>query len=91
MIFLGLVGFALIAVLNNSNAMIQGRVPDALRGRVMAVYSLMLLGGGPVGALLVGLMADHTSEQFTALVCAGILLAFSVWIWLFHSEIRKMG
>lgn len=91
LVFMAVTGFALIAVLNNSNAMVQSRVPDDLRGRVMGIYSLMLLGGGPVGSLLVGVMAEHTSEQIAAYACAGILFLFSVWIWFFRPNVRQMG
>lgn len=91
LVFLAVTGFALIAVLNNSNAMVQSRVPDDLRGRVMGIYSLMLLGGGPVGALLVGVMAERTTEQIAAYACVGILFLFSVWIWFFRPSVRQMG
>lgn len=91
MFILAVMGFSLIAVLNNSNAMVQSLVPDALRGRVMAIYSLMLMGGTPIGSLLVGLMAERTSEQFTAFICAAVLLVFSGWIWLYRPYVRRMG
>ena len=42
-----------------SNTLIQSMVPDALRGRVMAVYSMMFMGMAPFGALLGGAIADH--------------------------------
>ena len=34
-----------------SNTLIQSMVPDALRGRVMSVYSMMFMGMAPFGAL----------------------------------------
>src|SRR5262249_15873962 len=37
-----------------SNTLIQAMVPDDLRGRVMAVYSMMFMGMAPVGALFAG-------------------------------------
>jgi predicted MFS family arabinose efflux permease len=91
LIMLAGMGFSLIAILNNSNAMVQSRVPDDLRGRVMALYSLMLAGGGPIGSLLVGLVADHTSEPTVALVCAFVLLIFALAIWVYRPEVRKVA
>jgi hypothetical protein len=35
-----------------SNTLIQSMVPDRLRGRVMAVYSMMFMGMAPLGALM---------------------------------------
>lgn len=91
LLFLAVLGFALMSVMNNSNAMVQSRVPDELRGRVMALYSLMLMGGGPIGSLSVGLIAERTSEPTAGLICAVILMAFAVGIWFFRPEVRQMG
>ena len=42
-----------------SNTLIQAMVPDALRGRVMAVYSMMFMGMAPFGALFAGWLAER--------------------------------
>jgi MFS family permease len=83
-------GLALIAIMNNSNAMVQSRVPDELRGRVMALYSLMMMGGMPVGALMVGVLAERTSEPLAVMAGAAVLLIFAAWLWLKRPEIRRM-
>ena len=98
LVLLGGMGFMLITIMNNSNAMVQSRVPDALRGRVMGLYSMMFMGGGPLGSLLVGLMADragHTLPQFggepvTAIFCAAMLLIYAALIWAYRPEVRQM-
>jgi MFS family permease len=87
---MAITGFTLVAVMNNSNAMVQASVPDELRGRVMGLYSLMFMGGGPLGALLVGLLADRTSEPFTFYLCAVGTLIFAGIIWLLRPEVRAM-
>ncbi len=53
------VGFAQIVQTAASNTLIQAMVPDALRGRVMSVYSMMFMGMAPFGALLAGLLAGR--------------------------------
>jgi len=40
-------------------------VPDELRGRVMAVYSMMFMGMAPFGALLSGAIAQHVGAPLT--------------------------
>jgi predicted MFS family arabinose efflux permease len=87
---LGLIGLAFINILNNSNAMVQSVVPDELRGRVMGLYSLMFMGGGPLGALLIGLVADRTSEPFTFILAAAGCLIYAVLIWIARPEVRAM-
>jgi MFS family permease len=40
-------------------------VPDELRGRVMAVYSMMFMGMAPFGALLSGAIAQRVGAPLT--------------------------
>jgi MFS family permease len=63
------VGFAFMVALGASNTLIQAMVPDALRGRVMAVYSMMFMGMAPFGALLAGALASRIGAPST--VAAG--------------------
>ena len=88
---LGIIGLAFIAIMNNSNAMVQSIVPDDLRGRVMAIYSLMFMGGGPVGSLIIGQVAEITSEPSTFVMCAVATLLFALAIWFLRPEVRRMG
>lgn len=53
-----LAGFAMVTTLITTNTTIQTLVPDPLRGRVMSVYSFILLGAGPLGAYLTGLLFE---------------------------------
>jgi predicted MFS family arabinose efflux permease len=89
-VFIAMMGFGTIIMLNNSNAMVQSRVPDALRGRAMSLYSLMFMAGAPMGSLLVGSLAEVTSAQATALVCATGLLIFAAVIWFLRPDVRLM-
>ncbi len=45
--------------LTSSNAFVQRSVPSATRGRVMALYLMLLLGGQALGGPLAGLMVEH--------------------------------
>ena len=53
------VGFAVMTQMAATNTLVQSMVPDRLRGRTMAIYSMMFLGMAPFGALLSGWSADH--------------------------------
>jgi len=63
-----LMGFALMIQMGSSNTLIQSMVPDRLRGRVMAVYSMMLMGMAPMGALMAGAAANRLGAQWTVAV-----------------------
>ena len=59
------VGFSMMVQMASSNTLIQAMVPDRLRGRTMAVYSMMFMGMAPLGALLAGALADRIGAQWT--------------------------
>ncbi len=51
-------GYSMMLQMAASNTLIQAMVPDRLRGRVMAVYSMMFMGMAPLGALFAGTVAQ---------------------------------
>jgi MFS family permease len=65
-------GMAMMVQMASSNTLIQAMVPDHLRGRVMAVYSMMFMGMAPIGALLAGTAAEHWSAP-TVVATGGAL------------------
>lgn len=58
-------GFSMMVQMASSNTLIQAMVPDRLRGRTMAVYSMMFMGMAPVGSFLAGAIADRIGAQWT--------------------------
>ena len=52
----------------SSNTLIQVMVPDALRGRTMAVYSMMFMGMAPDRALLGGALSDRLGAPITVAI-----------------------
>jgi len=77
--FLALGGFGMISVLINANTLVQLSVPDRIRGRVMAVYSLVMLGTGPLGAYLTGLLFELLGGRWAALVLGGAVLMVGLY------------
>lgn len=77
-----LAGFAIMLMMGASNTLIHVMVPDHLRGRVMAVYSMMFMGMPPVGGLTAGVLAEHAGAPLTvalggaACILAGVLFAW---------------
>src|SRR6516162_3644408 len=59
------VGFSMMLQMSSSNTLIQAMVPDRLRGRVMAVYSMMFMGMAPFGAFFAGALADRVGAPVT--------------------------
>jgi MFS family permease len=68
---LALGGFAGISYLARCNTALQVIVPDHLRGRVMAIYVLLLMGVAPVGAIQLGVLAHVVGPpRAVAIECA---------------------
>jgi len=73
------VGFAATVQMAATNTLVQSRVPDALRGRVMAVYATMFMGVQPVGSLIAGGVAKRIGAPYTLTIFGLLVLAGSVF------------
>jgi MFS family permease len=74
-IVLFVVGFAATSQMAATNTIIQQRVPDEMRSRLMAVYATMFMGVQPIGALLAGVVAKHIGAPHTLLIFGSLVLA----------------
>ena len=83
-------GFTFMMIVNLSNAMVQTRIADEMRGRVMGIYTFFFFGAIPLGSLLSGWVADIIGEPRTVMICAGILLLFAVWVVWRQPALRAM-
>jgi len=74
MLFLAVAGWAMIIFFTTANTLVQSTTPDALRGRVMGIYSLTFTGTSPLGSLQAGLLADHFGAPVAVRVGATVCL-----------------
>ncbi len=81
-------GAAIILVFNLSNALVQSFVPDELRGRVMAIYTFTSFGFLPIGALIIGFLAEHLGEPLAVLISALVTLTFAIIAWFYAPKLR---
>ncbi len=73
------VGYFVMLQMAASNTLIQVMVPDALRGRAMAVYSMMFMGMAPVGALLGGALSDRLGAPWTVAIGGFVSVLGAIW------------
>jgi MFS family permease len=59
------VGLTALTAMTTANAMVQTRVAPEMRGRVMALYMAILMGGTPVGAPMIGWVAEQFGPRWT--------------------------
>ncbi|WP_232506431.1 MFS transporter [Microlunatus flavus] len=76
------VGFCTLLFLTGANSLVQTTAPPALRGRVMGVYLLVLLGGQAVGGPVVGWLIDHVGARASMLGCGALVALVSIGVGL---------
>jgi MFS family permease len=73
--FMPIIGFSVMRQMASANTTIQTLIPDEYRGRIMALYSMTVVGLGPFGSLAAGALAGRFGARAT--VGAGGLLALA--------------
>ena len=77
-----LLGFSLLTLLNSANVTVQLTTDPQLRGRVMSLYMMVVMGGTPIGAPFIGWVGATFGARWT-LIGGGLLsllgLALAWW------------
>ena len=78
-------------IVNNAliNGLLQQRVPDRLRGRVMAIYVTVYVGMNPLGSFFAGWVARQSSAAWAIGVMAATMVLFAVWAFRRYPELRN--
>jgi MFS family permease len=90
LIAIAIVGIAIIPQLSLCNMLIQSIIPDEIRGRVMSVYTLMIFGATPLGALLAGIMADRIGAPWTIAISAATVIVMGIIIRLVVPRLKTL-
>jgi len=77
-------GLCLLTMLNAANTTVQLSVSPQMRGRVMALYMMLVMGGTPLGAPVVGWVGATFGARWTligggAMTILGVLIAVAVF------------
>ena len=87
-------GFCMMLQMACTNTLLQSMVPDRLRGRVMALYSMMFMGMAPFGALFAGLVASRLGAPITVTVGGAVCILgaglFASRLPLLRTEARQL-
>ena len=83
-------GAASIGFIATANASLQLGADPAMRGRVMALYAMAFLGTTPIGAPLVGAIAQWTDPRVSLLVGAvATVLSAGILMWRHQAGARR--
>lgn len=83
-ILLAFLGLASLTFMTTANALVQTTTEPAMRGRVMALYMAVFAGGTPLGAPIVGAVADAWGPRWAIGVGAlsGFVALAIALVWL---------
>jgi MFS family permease len=91
LVLIGLTGMGLSAFFASANTLIQGAVPDEVRGRVMGVYTLVFGAMMPLGAVVAGGLAEAIGAPATVRIGAAVCAATGIAGWLLRRRLRSDG
>ncbi len=85
------VGLSALTAMTTANAMVQTRVAPEMRGRVMALYMAVFMGGTPLGAPLIGWVGQLFGARWTigiGTIAVAISLVAAAWWLSRHENVR---
>ena len=71
---LPLVGFTALTMLTAANATMQLGIEPTMRGRVMALYMTVLMGGTPIGSPFIGWVGQEFGARWSLIVGGGLTM-----------------
>ena len=89
-LLMALTGLSAAIFMNLNLTLLQSNTPDAVMGRVMAIYTLIMMGGSPVGALLAGLGAAWLGTGAWFSLCGAASVALGAVFLLTQPGLRRM-
>jgi MFS family permease len=89
-----LLGITVLTMITAANASVQLSVAPSMRGRVMALYMMIFMGGTPLGAPVVGWVGHTFGARWTligggAITIVGIVLAVLVFTVTTGARVRR--
>ena len=88
------VGFTMMVQMASTNTLLQSMVPGEMRGRVVALYTMMFMGVAPFGAFFAGAMAHRIGAPWTVAIggvaCIAGAIVFAMVLPTFRTEAREL-
>jgi MFS family permease len=81
------VGFAMMLQTAATNTILQTIVEERMRGRVMAFYTMAVMGTAPFGSLISGVLASRIGAPWT-IAASGVVVAIAGCF--FYSQLPKL-
>ncbi len=82
-------GYAVTLIGVSEQTLLQNSVDNAMRGRVLSLYTLIARGCPSIGALMMGYLASYFGLQLS--VAGGAAICLALWIWARVRQDRLAG
>ena len=79
-VFSLLVGMGMILYSVTTNMMIQNTVRDEYRGRVMSLFTIMLVGTSPLGSFIMGSVAERFGAPTAMRIAGSVCILGALWV-----------
>ncbi len=82
------VGLSALTMMTAANATVQMSTDPMMRGRVMALYMAIFMGGTPIGSPIIGWVGETFGARWTIALggVAALASAFAALVWVLRSE-----
>jgi predicted MFS family arabinose efflux permease len=86
--WLPVMGICAITMMNALQTTVQMTVDSHMRGRIMALYMMVLMGGTPVGAPVIGWVGETFGARWTLIIGGGVTLlaVIGATIWVMRKQ-----
>jgi len=88
------VGFTMMVQMASTNTLLQSMVPNTMRGRVVALYTMMFMGVAPFGAFFAGAVAHRIGAPWTVAIggiaCIAGASTFGMILPSFREQAREL-
>ncbi len=88
-VLVALLGFAMVQFVVRFTTFLQTEAGDAMRGRVLGLYNMLLMGLSPLGSLQAGALAERFGASTTLAIGGDICLCASFWLWIMRPQARQ--
>jgi MFS family permease len=87
LVFVGLIQSVLHAM---STTLVQVNVPDRVRGRVMSLYGMLIIGVPKLGGVLIGGLAESFGLPMTIVLFSALALLYAVGLSVLMPSVRHL-
>ncbi|HXW52034.1 MAG TPA: MFS transporter [Candidatus Acidoferrales bacterium] len=88
-VLVALLGFAMVQFVVRLTTFLQTEAGEEMRGRVLGLYNMLMMGLAPLGSIQAGALAERFSASVALGIGADICLIASGWLWLGRLRPRR--